>query len=449
MTGRQRGFTCGDSRETWVQASVQASVQAWRHVRGAVYGPLRPPESSAIIGRVRILVVSTAFPRHADDPTVKWLAETIRRLRARGYDISVFTSAYLGGGNRELDGIPVHRFRYMFAPWENLTHEESAPDRMRRSLFYRLLPGAYVLCGSVAMWRLQRRERYDIVHVHWPLPHAVFGWAARAAYRPTRLIMQFYSIELRWVRHRLTVLAGFIRRAITSADRVVAISTSTAREIEQAVPGTAVEIIPYAVEMPAALSATVDATIESDGATILFVGRLVERKGVSYLIDAVAQLPPAIRARLVVIGDGPDRPSLEARAHASGSVHPIEFRGWVTPAALDAAYRSATVFALPAVVDERGDTEGLGMVLLEAMSYHVPVVTTALGGITDIVRDGENGVIVPPNDAQALATALERLVTDREMVRHLGAGGLDVIARRFSWPRIIDQFAAIYDALSN
>ena len=74
-----------------------------------------------------------------------------------------------------------------------------------------------------------------------------------------------------------------------------------------------------------------------------------------------------------------------ARARASGSVHPIEFRGWVTPAALDAAYRSATVFALPAVVDERGDTEGLGMVLLEAMSYHVPVVTTALGGITDIV----------------------------------------------------------------
>jgi glycosyltransferase involved in cell wall biosynthesis len=405
---------------------------------------LRPPESSAIIGRVRILVVSTAFPRHADDPTVKWLAETIRRLRARGYDISVFTSAYLGGGNSELDGIPIHRFRYMFAPWENLTHEESAPDRMRRSLFYRLLPGAYVLCGSLAMWRLQRRERYDIVHVHWPLPHAVFGWVARAAHRRTRIIMQFYSIELRWVRHRLPLLAGFIRRAITSADRVVAISTSTAREIEQAVPGTPVEVIPYAVEMPAA-----GATVESDRSTILFVGRLVERKGVGYLIDAVAQLPAAIPARLVVIGDGPDRVSLEARARASGSVHPIEFRGWVTPTALDEAYRSATVFALPAVVDERGDTEGLGMVLLEAMSYHVPVVTTALGGITDIVQDGENGLIVPPNDAAALSAALARLVTDRDMVRRLGVGALQVIERRFSWPRIIDQFAAIYDALSN
>jgi glycosyltransferase involved in cell wall biosynthesis len=307
-----------------------------------------------------------------------------------------------------------------------------------------LLPGAYVFFGALGMWRLQRRERYDIVHVHWPLPHAVFGWAARVARRRTRLIMQFYSIELRWVRHRLPMLRGFIRRAITTADRVVAISTSTAREIEQAVPGTTVEVIPYAVEMPPP-----GATTEQDGATILFVGRLVERKGVGYLIDAVAQLPAALRARLVVIGDGPDRPALEARARASGSVHPIEFRGWVTPAALDAAYRSATVFALPAVVDERGDTEGLGMVLLEAMSYHVPVVTTALGGITDIVRDGDNGLIVPPNDAEALAGALTRLVTDRDMVRHLGAGGLKVIQDRFSWPRIIDQFAAIYDGLSN
>jgi glycosyltransferase involved in cell wall biosynthesis len=255
--------------------------------------------------------------------------------------------------------------------------------------------------------------------------------------------MQFYSIELRWVRHRLRPLLGLVRRAITSADRVVAISTSTAREIERTVPGVPVEIIPYAVEMPALPAAP--ATTE---AIVLFVGRLVERKGVNYLVDAVALLPPSLNTRLVVIGDGPDRPALEARAAAANSPHPIEFRGWVTPDQLHAAYASATAFALPAVVDERGDTEGLGMVLLEAMSYRVPVVTTALGGITDIVAEGENGLIVPPNDAPALATALERLITDRPLAHRLGDGGLHVIASRFSWPHIIDQFAAIYDALA-
>ena len=388
---------------------------------------------------MRILVVSTAFPRDADDPTVKWLAETIRRLRARGYAIEVFTSAYKGGGNTTLDGIPIHRFRYFFRRWENLTHEESAPDRMRRSLFYTILPAFYLLFGSIAMWRLQRREQYDIVHVHWPLPHALFGWVARAARRRTRIIMQFYSIELRWVNRRIAVLRGFLRRAIRTADRVVAISTSTAREVT-ALAGAdiPVEVIPYAVEMPE------HKATNSGDATILYVGRLVERKGVAYLIDAAASLP---RAKVVIIGDGPDRPALEARAAERQVTDRVEFRGWVTPEELDRAYSSATAFALPAVVDKRGDTEGLGMVLLEAMSYHVPVVTTALGGITDIVENEKTGLIVPPNDADALAAALRRLIDDRAFTARLGEAGEQLIADRFSWPHIIDQFATIYESL--
>jgi glycosyltransferase involved in cell wall biosynthesis len=388
---------------------------------------------------VRILVVSTAFPRDADDPTVKWLAEAIRRLRARGYAIDVFTSAYRGGGNTSLDGIPIHRFRYFFRRWENLTHEESAPDRMRRSLFYTILPAFYLLFGSIAMWRLQRRERYDIVHVHWPLPHALFGWVARAARRQTRIIMQFYSIELRWVNERIAVLRGFLRRAIRNADRVVAISTSTAREVA-ALAGNDVpiEVIPYAVEMPEPKASP------HDDATILYVGRLVERKGVAYLIDAAASLP---RAKVVIIGDGPEREALEARARERGVMDRVQFRGWVSPQELDQAYATATAFALPAVVDKRGDTEGLGMVLLEAMSYYVPVVTTAMGGITDIVDNEQTGLIVPPNDADALAAALRRLIDDRALAARLGAAGEEVIEQRFSWPRIIDQFAAIYDGL--
>lgn len=202
---------------------------------------------------MRILVVSTTFPRSADDPAVKWLAELVRRLRALGYDIEVFTSAYRGGGNATLDGIPIHRFRYFFARWENLTHEESAPDRMRRSLFYAALPAFYLAFGAIAIWRLQRRERYDVVHVHWPLPHALFGWVARAARATpgrTRLIMQFHSIEVRWVKRRLRLLRGFLRWAIRMADRVVANSTSTAAEVRSIVPAVTVDVIPFGVEVP-------------------------------------------------------------------------------------------------------------------------------------------------------------------------------------------------------
>jgi glycosyltransferase involved in cell wall biosynthesis len=396
---------------------------------------------------VRILVVSTAFPRTRDDPTVKWLAETLRRLAAEGYEIEVLTSAYRGGGNTSLDGIPIHRFRYFFARWERLTHEESAPDRMRRSPFYAVLPIFYLACGAVAAWRLARRRHYDIVHVHWPVPHAVFGWAARAG-GTRRMIAQFYSIELRWVRHSLPFLRGFLRRAVTSANYVVAISTSTAREV-QAVAPVPVDIIPYAVDLPddttaGGASARRSAREPGQPFTVLSVGRLVERKGVLYLIDAIAAMRDTLDARAVIIGDGPERAALEAQADAAGISDRIEFRGWVSPDELHEAYASASAFALPAVIDHRGDTEGLGMVLLEAMTYGVPVVSTPMGGIPDIVQHDRTGLLVPPNDASALAAALIALATDGALVERLTIAAHTSARESFGWPGVLAKWRAMY-----
>jgi glycosyltransferase involved in cell wall biosynthesis len=392
---------------------------------------------------VRILIVSTAFPRYQDDPTAKWLVETIRRLAAEGYEFEVLTSAYRGGGNTEYAGIPVHRFRYFFARWENLTHEESAPDRMQRSLLYKGMALCYVAFGTVAAWRLGRRGRFDIVHVHWPVPHAIFGWAARAgSASPLRIIAHFYSVELRWVRHSLRPLRGFLRRAITSADRVVAISNSTAAEVRSVAP-VPVEVIPYAVDLPVP-SLTPLPRPPARGCSVLFAGRLAERKGVRYLIDAVADLPAALRPHLTIIGDGPERGALEAQTHARSADDRVTFRGWVTPEELAAAYAAASVFVLPAVVDARGDTEGLGMVLLEAMTYRVPVISTPLGGVTDIVQNDLTGLLVPPNDASALAAAIARIATDPATAERLGTAGRDYALSHFSWDAVLSQWRALY-----
>ena len=413
------------------RASRPESIRALPHAR-----------SPGIIAPVRILIVSTAFPRYQDDPTAKWLVETILRLAAEGYEFEVLTSAYRGGGNANYGGIPIHRFRYFFARWENLTHEESAPDRMQRSVLYKIMALSYVGFGTIAAWRLGRRGRFDIVHVHWPVPHAMFGWAARAGSRgPLKIIAHFYSVELRWVRHSLRVLRGFLRRAVTSADRVVAISNSTAAEVRSVAP-VPVEVIPYAVDLPVpSLTALPRAAA---GCAVLFVGRLAERKGVRYLIDAVADLPAALRPHLTIIGDGPEREALEAQTQARGATDRVTFMGWVTPEQLDAAYAAASVFVLPAVVDARGDTEGLGMVLLEAMTYRVPVISTPLGGVTDIVEDDETGLLVPPNDASALAAAIIRIATDPVTADRLGAKGRDYALSHFSWSAVLGQWRALY-----
>jgi len=257
---------------------------------------------------MRILHVVTAFPRGPEDVIVPWLVELIVRQREAGHDVEVFTSAYRGGGNTEYRNIPVHRFRYAPARWEDLTHDEAAPDRMRRSLLYKLLPLPYVVAGMWAIWRLCRRRRYDVVHVHWPVPHALFGWGARLA-GGARLVTSWYGVELRWVQSSLPWLRWFVRWALRISDAVVAISSYTAGEIAR-FARTPVRVIPYTLGFAPAATARLPA---ADGAfRILFVGRLVERKGVTHLIEAVRRLPSDVRPRLTVIGDGPERSAVQA-----------------------------------------------------------------------------------------------------------------------------------------
>jgi len=390
----------------------------------------------------------TAFPRSRDDVIVPWLVALLKRLQAAGHEVEVFTSAYRGGGGDSFDGIPVHRFRYFPARWENLTHDEATPDRMRRSLLYRVLPLFYVLGGLWGIRRLTRRRggQFDIIHVHWPVPHALFGWLGRrSSKRRPRLVTSWYGVELRWVQSSLPWLRGFVRWALRTSDAIVAISSYTAREIARfaKVP---VQVIPYTLGFAETGTQSRPQRERRTAFQVLFVGRLVERKGVTHLIEAVRRLPAELSARLVVIGDGPERAVLEAQARAAGMADRVAIRGRVSDAELRAAYAASDALVLPSMLDARGDTEGLGVVLLEAMSYGVPVVASDIGGITDIVEHERSGLLVPPADPAQLARALERLARDPALAARLGAAGEQRVRSAFGWPEIMAKWERCYGA---
>ena len=391
---------------------------------------------------MRILHVLTAFPRSKDDVIVPWLVALLKRLQTDGHEVEVFTSAYRGGGNQSFDGIPVHRFRYFFARAEDLTHDEATPDRMRRSLLYKILPLFYVLGGLLGIRRLVRRRQYDIIHVHWPVPHALFGWMGRRSSRVRpRLVTTWYGVELRWVQSSLPWLRGFVRWALRISDAIVAISSYTAREIAR-FANAQVVVIPYT--LPFAEDESKARPPRPGGFQVLFVGRLVERKGVMHLIDAIAQMPASLGPRLVVIGDGPERQALERRARDSGLAERVQIRGRVADDELHATYAASDVLVLPSIVDARGDTEGLGVVLLEAMSYGIPVVASDVGGITDIVEHDKSGLLVQPGDVAQLTRALERLARDPGLAKRLGAAGEQRVRQAFGWPEIMAKWDAVY-----
>mgnify|MGYP001607503557 CR=1 FL=1 len=112
---------------------------------------------------MKVLYIVSAFARCEGDIITPWMIETIRRLKKEGLDITVFSPSYKGLKSHQVYGIPVKRFRYFFSHWENLTHEETAPDRVAKGFFPKILVFFYLLCGSFAIIKLCLKEKFDCI----------------------------------------------------------------------------------------------------------------------------------------------------------------------------------------------------------------------------------------------------------------------------------------------
>lgn len=388
----------------------------------------------------------TAWPRDPEDVITPWLVTLAEKQAERGHDVDVLAPSWRGLGDQRGAGHTVWRFRYAPERWERLTHEETVPDRLQRHPAYLALVPGYLAAGVAAAWRLGRKRGYDAVHVHWAVPHGLAGWAAARASRAA-LVTTFYGAEIRWAERRFPPARAFLRWYCRRS-RLVAISGSTRAMIAPYAEGRPVTVIPYGVPLPEdgpGMSGRGTPGARPAASTpprILFVGRLVARKGVDRLLAALATIADR-EWRLEIVGFGPERDPLERRAADLGISDRVDFLGRVSSDELVAAYRRAACFVLPATLDERADTEGLGVVLLEAMSYGVPVLATRMGGIVDIVEDGRTGVLVADDPAE-LARALASILEDPHRARALGSAGRASVRERFGWDSIVDRLDAVY-----
>ncbi len=177
---------------------------------------------------------------------------------------------------------------------------------------------------------------------------------------------------------------------------------------------------------------------------ILSVGRLVPRKGHSYLIDAVARLVAKGRSlKLVIVGYGPLKDELIAR----GKGIDLEIKEAISEEELNEEYKAADIFVLPSITDEQGEKEGLGLVSLEAISFGVPVVAFDNGGIGEVIIDGKTGLLVAEKDTEGLAAAIEKLLDDRKLGDDLTAAAMEYAKKNFAATVLARQQAEIYQEL--
>lgn len=303
---------------------------------------------------------------------------------------------------------------------------------------------ARILLALVAFWRMAIvcwRRRPAIVHVHCATHGSFlrktlllsiarrFGCATVMHLHGGRF-REYAREDAGWLRRR------WVARCLRRSSAVIALSDSWARFVHELMPQASVHVIANAVIAPA-----MPAPAAVGPCRILFLGRIGERKGIYELVRALALVRDDFPdARLIVGGDG-ELEYLAGLVHEYGLDANVELLGWIGAEERERQLARATVFCLPS------HHEGLPMAMLEAMAAARPVVVTPVGGIPDTIRDGDNGLLVPPRDVALLADALRRLAGDALLCRQLGLRAHRTIVERFQADAMVERLEQLYAQL--
>jgi glycosyltransferase involved in cell wall biosynthesis len=304
--------------------------------------------------------------------------------------------------------------------------------------------------GTLDLWRLLSRRRYDIVHAHCSLAGALGRPLARLARVPRVLftVHAFASHEAQPVFKRELLLR--VERALDRFTDVYCVGTRTfqAQLVQRRIAAASrIQVIPLGIEIGAAPdTATVQHVRARLGLAphemaIAAAGRFERQKGLAHLIDAMPQvLAGAPGARLLIFGEGPLRSELEARVAQLRLTHAVRFPGWCSD--LASVLPAAQVFCLSSL------WEAFGYVLLDAMAARVAIVATRVGGVPEVLDGGRLGELVEPADSAALARGLLGLLTDAPRRADLASRGRTELESKYPLALMVARHEALYEHLA-
>ncbi len=396
----------------------------------------------------RLLVLTSTFPRWRGDVEPPFVFELSRRL-TDAFDVTVLTPRSPGSLEHEaLDGLHIIRFPYFVQHLENLaSHGGGILNRLRANPFNYLLVPPFLIGQLWALIRLLRRENWDLIHAHWLIPQGLVVLLARwIAGRPVPLVCTSHGGDL--FALRAAPLRALKRAVMRASERVSVVSAAMRAEVlALGIVSDKVEIIPMGVDLRERF--TPDPRIPRETDELLFVGRLVEKKGVDSLLKTLPRVLQAYPStHLTIAGDGPLEAELVHLACSLGIRDHVDFRGMVAQADLPDLYCRATLLVAPFRVAGNGDQEGFPLVPLEAIGCGCPLVCGEIVAFGDIIRHDQEAVLIPPSDHDALATAIIELLGDPAQRDRLASNARARCEESFDWGSIAVRYARLLsDAL--
>ena len=399
---------------------------------------------------LRVTMLTSSFPRWRGDSAGAFLLCLAAELSKREVQVNVIAPHDDRSSFFEVwDNVRVFRHPYFFPlKYQKLCYSSGILTNIKKKPALALqLPFLVMAQALFTLWGI-KKAKTDLIHAHWSIPQ---GFSALLAQRVGGIpyVLSMHGSDVFALNRPFF---NFLNRAIINHAGKCSANSGATREMAQLISGREdIEIIPMGVDTNVFKPVRGDKTrwdSRADEKIILFVGRLIEVKGLTYLLEALTKVFRVCReARAVIVGSGPQKERLLALSKGLKLEKQVSFIGAIAQNELPAIYSAADVFVLPSVVSESGEREGLGVVLLEAMACGSPVIGTNTGGIPDIVKHEETGLIALERNPDDLADKILRILLEDELRGKLKRSALCFVRGNFSWSTIAAKFKKVYEGV--
>jgi glycosyltransferase involved in cell wall biosynthesis len=403
---------------------------------------------------MKIAMLTSSYPKWPGETTAPFIEEIAAHVAARGHEVHVLMP-YRRDLRRESFERGVHLHTYRYAPTQALEVWGYAAalhgDVGLKTSTAAAVPLA-LASGVAALTRLTARVRFDLIHGHWVLPNGpVAALVAQARGLPLALSLHGSDVFL---AERSVPTAWSARWAAQQAGGITSCSGDLAARLAAlGGPSERMEVVPYGIDPDEfypdpAEGATMRARlgIDSDRPLLVWLSRMVYKKGLSVLLDAMPEILRAQPDTLLALGGYGDlRPELEGQARRLGIERSVIFPGAIQRDAVNAFWNAGDLVVIPAVRDHSGNVDGLPNIVLESMSAGRPIVASHIAGIPQVITTGEHGLLTPPGDSQRLAESILTLLRDRERAAALGRAARQRVERELRWSHVAARFERIYE----
>lgn len=383
----------------------------------------------------KLLITGSTFPRWESDTEPRFILDYAKAM-SRFYDVTVLVPAAIGAKDNEiLEGIKVKRFHYFpIHRLETLCYPGAIVPRIKQKKIRIVLVPFLIISMFLSLRKIC--GDFDFIHSHWLIPQGI----VQSFIKTPNYIVTGHGGDV------MSLNSGIIKhlkiRCLRKAKAVAVVSGILKQKINEIAPAVKVHVISMGcnTRLFGPDKKKEQFFLQGDQKVILFVGRLAEKKGIPYLIKAMEQIENAV---LIIVGKGDMEQQLKELS--CDMQDKVQFWGPKTHEELATIYASADIFIAPSITARNGDTEGLPTAIMEAMASGVPVISTRSGGIEDLIKHQENGLLVREKDVEGLVEAIELLLSNCDLAEKISEAGLQT-AKEYDYENIASRYRELIEA---